>query len=189
VRFFLGVLIPIVVIFLGIAVSSDHGAVTAGRDPYRVRVVQTNAGLSQRLTRLRDAEFESRQARAEQTVKVDADVRYQTVQGFGAAMTDSSAWLIERKASTSARATLMRRFFGRDGIGLNVVRVPIGASDFTRDGRPYTYDDLAAGQTDPGLREFRSRTTGPTSCLPCERLGCWSQGPNSWQPRGQHPPG
>jgi glucosylceramidase len=154
VRLFWGVLTPIAVILLGIAVSNDHGAATASRDPYRVRVVQTNAELSQRLTRLRDAEFGSRKVRVEQMVSVDPGVRYQTVQGFGAAMTDTSAWLIERKTSASARATLMSRFFGADGIRLNVVRVPIGASDFTRDGRPYTYDDRTAGQTDPGLTHF-----------------------------------
>jgi glucosylceramidase len=51
---------------------------------------------------------------------------------------------------------LMARLFGdRDGdIGLRFVRVPIGASDFTATGVPYTYDDLAPGQTDPGLRHF-----------------------------------
>ena len=30
----------------------------------------------------------------------------------------------------------------------------MGASDFTRDGRPYTYDDLPPGQIDPGLTHF-----------------------------------
>lgn len=149
-----GVLIAVAVIAVGIAASSDHGAATAGRDPYRVQVVQTDAGLSQRLSRLRDAEFETRKARVRQMVRVDPGVRYQTVQGFGAAMTDTSAWLIERKASRSARETLMNRFFGPDGIRLNVVRVPIGASDFTRDGHPYTYDDVASGHTDPRLRHF-----------------------------------
>ena len=29
-----------------------------------------------------------------------------------------------------------------------------GRSDFTRNGQPYTYDDLPAGQTDPGLAHF-----------------------------------
>ena len=32
--------------------------------------------------------------------------------------------------------------------------MPIGASDFTATGTPYTYDDLRAGQTDPTLAHF-----------------------------------
>jgi glucosylceramidase len=34
------------------------------------------------------------------------------------------------------------------------VRIPIGASDFSATGVPYTYDDTAAGQTDPTLAQF-----------------------------------
>ena len=30
----------------------------------------------------------------------------------------------------------------------------MGASDFTHDGRPYTYDDMSAGASDPALRHF-----------------------------------
>jgi glucosylceramidase len=48
----------------------------------------------------------------------------------------------------------MRRLFGPGGIGLRVLRVPIGASDFTRNGRPYSYDDLPQGTSDPGLQRF-----------------------------------
>src|SRR5207302_4108575 len=40
------------------------------------------------------------------------------------------------------------------GIGLGFLRLPIGASDFTADGRPYTYDDLPAGRSDPSLANF-----------------------------------
>ena len=71
-------------------------------------------------------------------------------------MTDSSAYLIEDELTPQARATLMARLFGhRSGdIGLRFVRVPIGASDFTATGVPYTYDDLAPGRSDPRLRHF-----------------------------------
>jgi glucosylceramidase len=76
------------------------------------------------------------------------------VRGFGAAMTDSSAWLIERELSAGARQSLMASLFGPTGIHLDVVKVPIGASDFTQNGQPYTYDDLPAGQSDPALTHF-----------------------------------
>lgn len=48
----------------------------------------------------------------------------------------------------------MSALFGPDGIGLNYIRVPIGASDFTATGVPYTYDDVPAGEADPSLEHF-----------------------------------
>jgi glucosylceramidase len=123
-------------------------------DPYSAEVVQTNAGLSQLLTRLPDIEFGTAAPGHEPVVTVNGAVRYQRVEGFGAAMTDTSAWLIEREISAGARDQLMSELFGPGGLRLNFVRVPMGASDFTSDGTPYTYDDRPPGQTDPQLRHF-----------------------------------
>jgi glucosylceramidase len=123
-------------------------------DPYAAEVVQTSADLSQRLTRLPDLEFGSAHVAGLPVITVDARVRYQNVEGFGAAMTDTSAWLIERETPDPARRQLMSELFGAGGIRLNFVRVPMGASDFTHDGTPYTYDDLPPGQSDPALGHF-----------------------------------
>ncbi|HEY2441480.1 MAG TPA: glycoside hydrolase family 30 beta sandwich domain-containing protein [Solirubrobacteraceae bacterium] len=123
-------------------------------DPYRVSVVQTSADLSEHLTPLPALEFGSAKAAQGTVIRVNAGTRYQHVQGFGASMTDSSAWLIERDLSPAAGQSLMAGLFGAGGIRLNFVRVPIGASDFTHTGQPYTYDDMPAGQSDPGLRHF-----------------------------------
>ncbi|MFZ1995285.1 MAG: glycoside hydrolase family 30 beta sandwich domain-containing protein [Solirubrobacteraceae bacterium] len=123
-------------------------------DPYDAEVVVTSADLAQRLTHLPDAEFGTANVSGEPVLDVDARARYQQVNGFGAAMTDTSAWLIERRTSAAARQALMDALFGAAGIRLNFVRIPMGASDFTRDGRPYTYDDVPAGAADPFLRHF-----------------------------------
>ena len=69
-------------------------------------------------------------------------------------MTDSSAWLIYDELVTRHPRPLMDALFGANGLRLNFLRVPIGASDFTATGTPYTYDDLPAGQTDPTLAHF-----------------------------------
>lgn len=129
-------------------------ALAQGADPYTAEVVQTSASLSERLARVPDIEFGSAQVTGEPVVAVNAGAHYQRVQGFGAAMTDSSAWLIERKTSVAARNQLMSELFGPGGIRLNFVRIPMGASDFTRNGTPYTYDDLAPGRSDPALGRF-----------------------------------
>lgn len=90
-------------------------------------------------------------------ISVDDAVQYQVITGFGGAMTDSSAWLIEHELPAAARTALMSELFGSTGIHLNFLRVPIGASDYTVGGKPYSYDDLPAGKTDPTLRHFSIR--------------------------------
>jgi glucosylceramidase len=136
----------------GLGVPAAIG--TTSPDPYDAQVVVTSGDLTQHLTRTADIEFGSATARNEPVIDVDAGVRYQRVSGFGAAMTDTSAWLIERRTPASARQALMRKLFGAGGIHLNFLRVPMGASDFTHDGRPYTYDDVPRGASDPALRHF-----------------------------------
>ena len=85
-------------------------------------------------------------------IDVDEGTRYQQMIGFGAAMTDASAFLINRKLGPR-RAAVMQELFGRDpGIGLSFLRVPIGASDFSS--THYSYDDMPAGQADVTLARF-----------------------------------
>ena len=77
-------------------------------------------------------------------IDVDAGTRYQQMVGFGAAMTDASAYLIMHRMPAKDRDALMNDLFGRDGgIGLTFIRVPMGASDFSL--RHYSYDDMPAG--------------------------------------------
>lgn len=87
-------------------------------------------------------------------VNVNPNILYQRLEGVGAAMTDSSAWLIHTKLTPDQRDALMKNLFTRtgDGIGLNYLRLPMGASDFALNS--YTYDDLPKGQTDPTLANF-----------------------------------
>jgi O-glycosyl hydrolase len=54
---------------------------------------------------------------------------YQAMEGFGAALTDSSAYLINN-LPTPTRTTLLEELFGTGGAHFNMVRVPLGASDF-----------------------------------------------------------
>ena len=111
-----------------------------------VQVVQTTANLRQHLTPFPDLWFAPRRPRGVPVIRVDDDVRYQQVTGFGAAMTDSSAWLIHDVLPAPARAAVMNDLFSRAGIHLDFLRLPIGASDFTVGGQPYSYDDLPAGE-------------------------------------------
>ena len=74
------------------------------------------------------------------TIDVDPAVRYQTMDGFGASFSDSSAWLVWTKLGEAERNQLMERLFDPvKGIGLSFLRQPISASDFALGN--YTYDD------------------------------------------------
>lgn len=83
-------------------------------------------------------------------VAVDASQRFQIMVGFGAAVTDASAWLIQTRMNAAQRDALLRDLFGRDGegLGFSFTRVTIGASDFSRD--HYSLADAA----DPTLADF-----------------------------------
>ena len=77
---------------------------------------------------------------------------YQEIVGFGAAITDASALLINGLPAEQ-RELLLRDLFDPDsGIGLSFTRLTIGASDFSP--RHYTFDDMLPGQRDPTLARF-----------------------------------
>jgi glucosylceramidase len=119
-----------------------------------VTIVQTSRDLSQRLTALAGRRFGTKLPAGVPVLHVDDTIRYQRVEGVGAAMTDTSAWLLHDELSAGTRAAVMNRLFGNGGIRLGFIRVPIGAADFTRNRTPYSYDDLSPGQSDPTLRRF-----------------------------------
>lgn len=140
---------------LGTKLSSAPAQTARGSD---VEVVQTSSDLSQHLKRLSSLSFAHMSTQGMPVIDVNDRVRYQQIRGFGAAMTDSSAWLLHDELTTAQSAVAFADLFGRaGGIGLGFLRVPIGASDYTRNGVPYTYDDLPRGQSDPGLRHFSVR--------------------------------
>jgi len=86
-------------------------------------------------------------------IDVAADERFQSIVGFGAAVTDASAWLIQTRLNETQRAALLKELFGRDGgLGLSFTRISIGASDFSRS--HYSLDDTPDGKPDPELSHF-----------------------------------
>jgi glucosylceramidase len=86
-------------------------------------------------------------------VEVDPNIKYQTVSGFGAAITDSAAHVLYG-LDDSTRAQVMSNLFSPNtGAGISFLRQPIGASDFVAD-QDYSFDDMPPGQTDYSLNHF-----------------------------------
>ena len=96
----------------------------------------------------------SSDASSTNVIFVNENNQYQQMEGFGASMTDSSAWLIYTQMPEGERKAVMTKLFSStEGIGISAMRIPMGASDFVH-GQPYTYDDMPAGQADPDLGHF-----------------------------------
>ena len=125
---------------------------SAGPAPVTAHVWVTTPDGTDKLTALPSATFGSAMPGAP-TIVVDPTLTYQRMQGFGGAITDSSATVLYR-LSPAARAATMRSLFDPvTGDGLDYLRQPIGASDFVATA-DYTYDDLPAGQTDYAQQHF-----------------------------------
>jgi glucosylceramidase len=130
------------------ACALGAGAASAG-----VQAWVTTGDQARLLTPERGAWF-GRAAPTGVVIDVDPAVRYQQMAGFGAALTDASAYLIQSRMDERQRAALMAELFGREGqgIGLSFTRLTIGASDFSRS--HYSLDDMPPGQADPELAHF-----------------------------------
>jgi len=64
------------------------------------------------------------------TITIDTTVTYQSMDGFGAALTGSSAFLL-KNLNAQRRDSILRDLFDPDkGIGINYLRLTIGSSDF-----------------------------------------------------------
>lgn len=87
------------------------------------------------------------------TITVAAGKAYQSIDGFGFALTGGSAALIHQLPQATRQALLKELFgHGPKDIGISYLRISIGASDL--DPEVFSYDDLPAGQTDPDLNHF-----------------------------------
>jgi len=77
----------------------------------------------------------------------------QTIEGFGASMTDSAAYLLHDVVPPAALGGVMQSLFSHSqGIGVSFLRNPMGSSDIAR--YIYSYDDTSADSTNASLPNF-----------------------------------
>jgi len=86
-------------------------------------------------------------------INVDDSRIYQSMDGFGFAVTGGSAQLLTHM-DPPKRAAILRELYADDGtnIGTSYIRVSVGASDMND--HVYSYDDMPEGQTDPSMSKF-----------------------------------
>src|SRR5262249_6621126 len=94
--------------------------------------------------------------------------KHQQMVGFGAAITEASAWVLNHRMTPAQREQLLREFFTREngGLGFEFTRLTIGASDFSRE--HYSLDDVPPGGSDMAL-EHSSIAPEAADVLPVTR--------------------
>lgn len=126
-----------------------HGAAGAQTT---VQAWITTGDQTQLLARGADAAFQPG-AKDAIIIEVDPKQRFQEMVGFGAAITDASAWLMQNKLNPQQRDALLNDLFGKaPGANFSFTRLTIGASDFSR--HHYSFDDMPLGQSDSTLAHF-----------------------------------
>jgi glucosylceramidase len=86
---------------------------------------------------------------AADAIQLDMSAPRQQILGFGAAITEASAYVLSR-LSDAERAPVMHDLFAPDALALNVCRTCIGSSDYAT--KMYSYDE--SSEPDPDLKKF-----------------------------------
>ncbi len=134
--------------WLTVAVSA------ADRAPAQeVQVVMSSQDGSRSLTVEKPLSLGQIQLTDKPVIEVDVARRGQSILGLGASFDHATCENLA-KMSAERRAEVVEKLMNPEtGIGMNLMRVCIGTSDFV--GEPYyTYNDLPEGETDPDLTKF-----------------------------------
>ncbi len=129
---------------------SSHASSPAQETP-NARLWLTTADRSALLSEQKDALHFSSPPNAFPTIDVNDMQQFQSMDGFGFALTGGSAQLLMRM-EPGPRADLLKELFATSGAGVSYLRLTIGASDMNE--RVYSYDDLSKGETDADLARF-----------------------------------
>ncbi len=110
-----------------------------------VSVLVTTADLTRDLA-WDGADFGSASNMSPNTIRLDPTQRYQTMDGFGTALTGSASYNLMKMAPTDRKKFLTETFSDTEGYGHSYIRVAIGCSDFSLS--EYSLCDL------PGIENF-----------------------------------
>jgi glucosylceramidase len=81
-------------------------------------------------------------------IVIDTSRNYQEVLGFGAALTEASAYMIHQLDPT-IREQFLHELFSPSELGISTTRICVGSSDYAT--KMYSYDE---GEPDPELKRF-----------------------------------
>ena len=88
------------------------------------------------------------EASSNEAIVLDPSRTYQEMLGFGGALTDASAYMINQLDAAS-REKFLRELYDPSELGLEVTRICVGSSDYAA--TMYSYDE---GDADPDMKRF-----------------------------------
>jgi glucosylceramidase len=119
----------------------------------QIRVWTTSLDLKNHLTEGTPLLFENERASTGNVIALEPEKTFQTILGLGSSLEHSTCSNLFRLPPGERERIIGRLVSPRTGIGMNLMRVCIGTSDFA--GEPwYSYDDLPSGEIDPELSRF-----------------------------------
>lgn len=130
--------------------GSQHESIT----DYSVDVWITTPDKQKLLSHESDLKLQPEADTLQHVIKIDTAQHFQTIDGFGYALTGGSAYLINQKLDAAQRDALLEELFLTDsaGIGISYLRVSIGASDL--DDHVFSYNNMSDGRSDTALVRF-----------------------------------
>ncbi len=139
-----------IALLIALAVVIRVGGVAAASE---VTVWMSTQDGEKQLSLEPSLQFEPRRATGDTVIAVDPATTHQTILGLGSSWEHATVENLYRLPEAERNAIIQRVVCPEEGIGMNLMRLCIGASDFI--GEPYyTYCDLPPGETDPGLECF-----------------------------------
>lgn len=151
------IILCITIIIIMVSCTDPTNDANKNSDSLQIEFWLTNADKSVLFQKQNTNQTISGVSASTPVIEVDETQTYQTMDGFGFALTGGSAILINQMGVTEQDALLKELFAtDDDNIGISYLRVSIGASDLSD--RVFSYDDIPAGQTDTTMASF---TLGP----------------------------
>lgn len=118
-----------------------------------VQAVCSSEDGSHRLELVSPHAFSAAKTSVHPMIDVHLDRRRQTILGLGASLEHATCENLFKLNQAAREAVIEKLVDPERGIGMNLMRLCIGTSDFV--GEPYyTYCDLPPGETDPELNQF-----------------------------------
>ncbi len=127
------------------------------KTPKDVSALVTTANLSKDLS-LTAVDFGVKKNTSSTTITLDPTVRYQEIDGFGAAVTGSSCYNLMLMKPEDRTKFLKETFSHKDGYGFSYIRISIGCSDFSMS--EYTCCDV------PGIENFALQSEEKNYVIP-----------------------
>lgn len=147
---FLVSLTAAMLLVVGIAGLSAEAAPSQGA------VVQwwsSSEDLQHRLSPQPELRFRPVRASSKRAIRVDDSTTFQSVLGLGSSLEHSTCYNLHLLPADQRERVLESLVHPERGMGMTLMRICIGTSDFAP-GPFYTYDDLPAGHEDPQLDRF-----------------------------------